>query len=336
MKTITATCVILLIFNAFLYGQTEFGTSTFSGNASINKELTKGNTYTNFSINPSAAYAIANGFFLGINPSYSYTSFSNNGRSYSFGIDPFLRYYILNKKERWAWFIQANYTFYRSRFRFNQIESTDDSQSFSGGFGHNYFLNSHIAIEGILQYRYNKYKERDDRNVFYYAGLRFFLPPVPHDTNLIIGKGTKLIGLDINGGWANIGETDNFYFSIYPTLGFFITDHLVLGSSLWLAFADENSIFEPQPFARYYFGNLNNKIRPFLYAGLNTRFQFADKSTESSFFNLDVNAGIGADFFLTRNVALEGLLQFNGNQIEDETFNRNFLNFNIGFQFFLS
>lgn len=337
MKTTLLTLAISLIINTFLFSQTERGSWILNGNALIARDLRPENKSTAFTINPRVAYALTDRLFLGVNAVYSYTSSVDLTLS-SVRISPIVRYYFPIESKRWSWFAMGGYTYNKFNFDFNQIESSENTHSFFGGIGHDYFLNSNIAIEGILQFRYDKYESNDTRNLFYEAGLQFFLPATRREdtSGVAIAKGTQLIDLEIYGGWLDTGDFNDLYFSVNPTIGLFVNNRLVLGGGVLLAFASDNTILELQPLARYYFGTQNARFQPFAMANLNTRFQFADKSSEANFFNLDVNAGIGADFFLTRNVALEGILQFNGNQIEDEVFNRNYLNFNIGLQFFLN
>ena len=337
MKTIFT--LLLFLFTISLFAQMQPGTWLLGGGAGAGKTLNIPEDNFNIGFYPQIAYLFSKHLMAGAAFQYSYDKYNNQSDGSTIAISPFIRYYLSKENTRWNWFFQTSYFYQRYQYNDPDFKSVSNYSTLSVGGGFDYFLNSNIALENELQYEMVFVEGQNGNNLILDASLKFFLPPSSQDTskNIAIEKGARLIGFTARGAWNNFNhfENDYAYLSINPTLGFFITSRLVIGSGLFLGFANQNSIVELQPFTRYYFGKQNIRFQPFATLSANTRFQLADKTSESSFFNLDVNGGIGADFFLTRNVALEGLLQLNGNQVEDETNNRNFLNFNIGFQFFL-
>mgnify|MGYP000364078646 CR=1 FL=1 len=336
MKTSLLAFLILFIFTTFSFSQTERGSLILNGVASVDKNLGAESDQISAFFAPSLGYFVADGFLIGAGFSYYYADLGTLGNTSFFSALPFLRYYIRQNKP-WSWFATLGYSYNRSEFDSGQLEIKYNYHSLYGGIGHNYFLNTNTAIEGILQVRYDFDEIDDQKSLLYDAGLQFFLPATKtENTAIAIGKGAKLIGLTANAGWANIGESDDLYLSVNPTLGFFVKDRLVLGSGLLLAFANQNAIFESQPFARYYFGTLGANLQPFATAGFGTRFQFADKADESGFFNFNLTGGLGADLFLTPTVALEGIFKYEGRQLEDADSKQQFLRFQVGLQFFLA
>lgn len=330
--------LLLSLFSFILFAQIAQKTWLLNGNASVTTSLDKGSDNSNFNVAPTVGYFITNRFLIGTDFYYNYAKLGSNASNNSFNFAPFIRYYLSPSDLRLVWFANAGYTAGVTTFDFGQFEDKSNFDVLYGGIGLDYFLNANTAIEGNLQFQQNLNDTRDASSLSYKAGLQFFIPVTlaENSDNIAIAKGARLIGLTASGGWFDIGGADDLSLSVNPSLGFFITDRWVVGSGLFLGFARENAIFEPQPFTRYYIGNTSAYFQPFAAVGFSPRFQFADKTSESSFFNFNITGGIGLDYFFTSTVALEGVLGYNGRQIEDKENKQQFLNFQIGLQFFLA
>lgn len=336
MKVSVFTC-LFVVFTFMLHSQTQKRAWLLNGNAALTSSI--GEQPNGFGLNlaPSAGYFFSDRLLAGSSLSYSYSSLGEILDNSAFEVTPFLRYYFSSTEQPMVWFVTAGYSVYRSKLDFGATESKTNSTFFFGGIGLNYFLNANAAIESNLHFQQNYNEISDASSLIFNTSLQFFLSSTisKSTTAIAIQQGGSLIGLNAGGGWRNIGTTDDWSLSVNPKLGFFITDRWALGSGLLLGFADENAIVEPQPFARYYFGKSTLALQPFATAQLHTRLQFADQWKDASFFNLDALVGLGLDYFLTPDVALEGLLGLNSSELEDQSNRQTYLNFQIGLQFFL-
>ncbi|HMN91212.1 MAG TPA: hypothetical protein PKD70_15180 [Saprospiraceae bacterium] len=258
------------------------------------------------------------------------------------GISPFARYYFPRPNQPWQYFLEAGTGIQSERVTFSNpfANTTETKVGFLpfAGVGVGYFVHPSIALEGKLQYRGAfGVIGGQIQNFNYQLGVEFFLSESVRQENdglPIIGKGAWLIGLNGFGGITNLGKSNDGFGSLSPSIGYFLFDRLVLGANLQLAFANQNAIITPEPFARAYIGSKESVVQPFVGAGLGTRFQFAKSTSDPAFFGLNFNSGLGVDWFVTPRVALETLLQYNIRQLEESN-SLKFIDLSVGFQFFL-
>lgn len=125
-----------------LHAQTGKGGVLLGGTASFQVQFTDPES-TNVDLSPQLGFFIANNLAIGgalnLNFSNSYSSF---------GIAPFGRYYFEGEKSS-RLFVQAQVGYFSTKF--------GDDETISGtqiGFGPGvaFFLNDHVAIEGMLAY----------------------------------------------------------------------------------------------------------------------------------------------------------------------------------------
>jgi len=128
--------------------------------------------------------------------------------------------------------------------------------------------------------------------------------------------------------------SDRFEFSLSPDYGYFVLDHLVVGTFLDFSFIAIEDLtnrfrFSIKPFARYYLPS-QSKWRFFINGSVgggidrlkldDDLLQEIDPDAENpsvrGLFEFDV--GPGVNFFLSRSVALEGYVFYEGNQREGE------------------
>lgn len=347
MKTFSLTFVILFIaflFSTYSFAQLQKGTWLLDGHIGAQTTLNDDNKDYAFGIYPSAGYAFSNRWLAGTSIGTG-SSFSKGEdlrlESNSIFLSPFIRYYFAKPARLFKPFINVRLDMNFQKLTFSQPffeEIRSDNYHLVITTGFNYFAKPSLAVEGRVGYIGSYNQGKPTHSAGYTMELKFFLPAAKEMNTdiLVIQKNTYLIDLLATGGWYGIGGSDDFFAELNSTLGYFINNRTVLGTNLLYAFANENSIINVEPFARYYFGTSNRSLQPFATAGFGTRFQFDDTFSESSFFNLNVTGGIGADLFLTPNVALEGLLSYDSRQIEDFNTKVDFLSFNIGLQFFLA
>lgn len=108
-------------------------------------------------------------------------------------------------------------------------------------------------------------------------------------------------------------------FSFSPSVGYFIYNNLSVGIgldySLFKSSQYKGEFVAIIPFARYYFAK-QDKLKFFGQAGLgllssNIKSRAADDGFVPNKINeLTYHAGVGASYFFTKNVALEGVLQY--------------------------
>ncbi|MFN7119530.1 MAG: hypothetical protein ACK4TA_22230 [Saprospiraceae bacterium] len=346
MKTrlVLLVCCALLT-PIFSYAQLQRGTWLLDGSANWQTELKKGVNNAVFSVYPLAGYAFSERWLAGAQAGGQFTHSKNNTTAYegsSLIFSPFVRYYITKPNPHFNYFLQVragvNYT--RSSFTQDFFGESDFSRrdyDLTTTLGFNYFITPSQALEGRLGYIVILSDAKPIHSLGFTLEQRCFLPneKPTQPINDVFSPGDFLLHFDVTGTWHDIAGYNEYFLEFNPTIGYFIHPRWAVGTGLLMGFANQNQILELSPFARYYFGAQGTRFQPFATVSTSTRFQFADETSEPSFFNLDVNGGIGLDFFITSNVALEGLLQYNHYQIEDAISNRQFLNFSLGFQFFI-
>ena len=151
-------------------------------------------------------------------------------------------------------------------------------------------------------------------------------------------KGNVIIGGHLANMGFGLGEKSSFSLGISPQVGYFVEDNIVLGGKVGLGYQtleSEGNIFDYgiNAFGRYYLEPGEKGVKTLLNHG---RF-FGEMGvgiagTNGASLGFNFNIGPGYAYFITPNVALEGLLKYNG------TFgagSSNGLGFNLGFQIHL-
>ncbi len=152
-----------------------------------------------------------------------------------------------------------------------------------------------------------------------------------------IQKGTVLIGGTV--GFNNVSEDGDGITTINfsPIVGFFLSDRLAIGGSLDFNLiaddGDNTTSFGLTPFVRYYF-NDSGPARFFGQAKAGFQIGTTDFSEDVS-TALVFGLGLGADFFLNDNVAIEGFLGYQRLQYPDAEFGINNIGLNFGVAAFI-
>lgn len=125
------------------------------------------------------------------------------------------------------------------------------------------------------------------------------------------------------------------YILASPSAGYFLGNKLATGIGLTY----QNNIGSYKSFTaglnvRYYIKRTQfAPFTEFFFGGGKSKTQWDDNGQTVVDYNTTVvgHVGVGLDYFLTKNVALEGILKYNRyNDLEDQN-----LNFGLGFQIFL-
>ncbi len=106
--------------------------------------------------------------------------------------------------------------------------------------------------------------------------------------------------------------------TIDPNIGYFIADNLAVGVNLSYKSVTKNgSDLGVGPFVRYYFVNLGESAKLFAHA----RFDFGSHSpdTGSSVSSTEWGIGVGLAWFLNKNVALEGKVEYANHAVAEQT-----------------
>lgn len=138
------------------------------------------------------------------------------------------------------------------------------------------------------------------------------------------------------GGTGSARFGDPFGVSINPNIGFFVIDQLAVGGRLVASITssdfERNSIIGVEPFARYYFGE--TRTRPFALGRVGiSRAQNNFLGQEQVNSAVAGGVGIGLAHFLSRQIALEGVLSYDVSVVEGDSDGG--LNLNFGFQIYL-
>jgi hypothetical protein len=137
------------------------------------------------------------------------------------------------------------------------------------------------------------------------------------DAQYMIGGG---LGLSYTSYPAN-NTFSSFAAGLYPSIGVFVTDRLVLGgqfSASYNSFAVEKNPLLSQvylglaPMARYFWSDLASPFVGFsqLSAGGNYIFYFQDGIGSNSSFGFRATAATGVSWFVVPNVGIEAALQY--------------------------
>ncbi|MEO5942129.1 MAG: outer membrane beta-barrel protein [Ferruginibacter sp.] len=155
-----------------------------------------------------------------------------------------------------------------------------------------------------------------------------------------------LIGSDISDIGLNLQKGNTaFNFAVSPKVAWFIKDNFALGGEVDLGINTANGYTQFKygigPLARYYFTSKDaatpRKTRIFAEANVGIFGQNTKVSGSSSYNTNGLGFGIGPGlaYFINENIALEGLVKYNGTVGFGNTTTVNSINLNIGFQIYL-
>ena len=319
----------LFFFSKNSYAQLTNGIQTLGGYGLLQKSYTK-------SVQPSITQSFSSNNF-GFTPTYGYyknkfliggtlssnldwvrskgESVSNtyNDVFHTFGyrVSPFLRYYTANnsKYAHFA-FVEAGIygTFSNRKLQIgNNFVEVNDPINFSwkAGFGVHKVLKNQLVAEGILYYG-------NEKNISFNAALRpFYKSFEAKNQNAppqYIAKNRWQIDGVFGSGYDFQQERFNIGFSAFG--GKMVTNHFMVGSNLRVSgsIPVENNIsyssFGFYPFVRYYI-SISNRF--YTYPFISSSFYWSKNSSDVAYSNISFDRGIGLQYFLTQNLALNGI-----------------------------
>lgn len=349
MNKLIVALFLMLCVVAVSFGQEEESKSYISKGqwmAGGKLSLSTGEDFDNysFSVSPIGGYFLTKKIAVGLQAEYSHLQLTeiggeSTGSMNRFGIAPFTRYYF--GVNRFAPFAELGYggRWSKTDSEFNGIQSSSKSNSthYWGGVGLNYFISKNVALEGIVKYS-KTIDSYYDGSVGFNLGLQFFFSrknSTNEDEGNYISKGQWLIGGSGDISLGTVDELDFNQFSISPMGGYLVGEKIAVGLSTgYTYYRGSSQSFFIQPFARYYF--TQNKLAPFAevaYGGGWARFEYSGTNGDvvEKISDTGYRIGAGLNYFITRNVALEGNLRYSRSNDSDS----GSLNFGVGLQFFI-
>lgn len=352
MKKIT----FLLLFGLFTFtsinAQISKGTWLVGGDLGINYKVIQpfGGRGFSMPLTPLVGYSFTDHFMAGGQIDFLGTLSDGKVGSRT-RINPFVRYFFNPNAEGNIYFGEVSA---------NILVDEDPIDSYSFRFGVTRFLSPSIALQGGIGYTYRTRVsfEGINKNATLGLGIQAYL-----NRDLManrksaepgIGKGSLLIGTSA----ASMGYIIEFLqLEMAPNIGYFLSDQFVLGLSinadLTISLEDtyvNSSELVLNPFVRYYLP-VEGRYRYFTQIGVGigqySRNNGDFGEYQTNLFNF--NAFIGADIFVTPNLAIEMGVRFDSrysefvgeselaptpNGIVNDILRGYTSGFNIGFQYF--
>lgn len=347
MKKINVLIFFTLFFCAALFAQIPKGSLLIDGNFGINADVgNEDNNTLSVLASPLVGFFVNQNLVLGGRLSVI-SGFSDGVSGGTIGLFPQARLYFKNDETPLKWFGQAGFDF---QFGYGDFESTTVNLDLRAGA--NLFINSLTAIEIALNFQ-----ERDlggdfsNSNLFINGGLQFFLiKGEERDNSNILKKGRWFIGATTFGINLStlLNSNDFFSIGINPNAGYFLSEQFAIALALPFNYATNNAInslfqYGIQPQVRFYPIKQGRAFQPFFL--VSTGIQWYSIDVEDSFIgNSEIvdnttitsfNGGIGANLFLSQNVAFEGSLQYLSSNSDDLGIDTQNIGFNVGIQFFV-
>lgn len=160
-------------------------------------------------------------------------------------------------------------------------------------------------------------------------------------SNAQLQKGYVLIGSDITDLELGLDEGGNFSFTVNPKAAWFFKDNVALGAYLTFGLSTAKDAgtsinYGLGALGRYYFsksGELLHHSRFFLEGTVGIDGDNPAVGDNTNGLGLGIGPGIA--YFLTENIALEGLFKYNGIIGFGSAVTSNNLNLSIGFQIYM-
>jgi len=316
MKKSYILSLLMTLFSLSLHAQITQGRFTKGDHPQndILEVLVNKNTRA-FDFSPSVGYFLTNNVMLGGQLAV-YNVNQNDVIDYSqWSLRPFARYYLPGN-----FFLTTALGVGNQRREINQQGGYQDRITFydlSIGAGKDFFLRGDVALEGVVIYQHSNFSGESlsedvglnsllvDFNLQPFVGAGLDL-----EVNNPLSTGSILLDVQARLLWEGQEDRDgSFTIDLSPRLGYFLTDNIVVGSKVSLTvlgIADETQLgYGLAPFARYYLPPLTERV--YVFGGFSVGFDKAPGDDDAIW---NGHLGPGMDYFLSPNVALEGLLAY--------------------------
>ncbi len=342
----------LFVLSCFSYGHSQITKGSLLLGGEFSATTAVGQTPGDFStaLAPSAGLFLSDRFALGTGLGLDFFTIGDDLSGGTVSISPFARYYLSNRPDNpLKWFVHGG-----AGLAFGLGDNSDDPvYSLNVGTGLNYFLNDQIALEGSLLYADpNLENSGRNSNLSLRIGLQLFLHPKSGEglEDWSVQKAGKLL---LGGSFTSFGTTvdselDQRSFVFRPRVGWFVSEKWAIGSGLMFNYSS-SPFYEGYgvglaPFVRFYPQNTPSNLQWFLTAKAGFQYvsnQFDDSVTGSPDFDnkgwlKTFKAGVGLNWFLSENLALEGIFSYDYLETVTLPEIRRSLGFELGFQFFIN
>lgn len=357
MKTALFVATIILFNQAALTAQIEKGVTSLGGTASFenfkSNSLFSSPNYNTFNLSPTYGRFITDKIMIkgsiGISTLNSRKDYYNF-KQYDITIE--VRYYF-NRESTLKFFAGASvglrtFTHSQGSFlssRYSKFTNHDFHQSVYGGF--NYFLNKEIALEGTLGVSHANISEglftRNLTNVYNTSinlSLNNFVNFKSSDKDFegLISKGRTIIGGNFSlnrysGKSYDYGLNSTYkqrgnYATLEAEYGKIVVNGLLIGARVNGVLGDNAKQFTVTPYAQYFY-SVSKRLKVHAKAEFGYNISKYTNSTT-------IKGGIGATYFLSKNVALNvDILNFSKTIFSNSTLKSNTTGSNIGLRFFL-
>ncbi len=163
MKTIQFLIAVILV-SLTTNAQITKGNWMVGGSGSFYSYQLKDNYGTNsgmgIELRPNVGLFIKDKLVIGITPLFAYSKSENGSSVTSYGIGPYIRYYLLQPENRVNVLTHVGYAYSGSN------NSNDKSTAFDFKVGPALYFNSSVALEMTLNYSLNKLNSSTDYNIF--------------------------------------------------------------------------------------------------------------------------------------------------------------------------
>jgi hypothetical protein len=376
MKKILVYLLLLLSTNAvaqikkgswLLDGFARVGTSRIYGDI---EDITAFKSF-NMAFEPQIGYFLTNNMVVGSkfrfdfydnvrtedDPNFGFSE--SRYKSYTLGIAPFMRYYFNpNGGFKFFYEMKVRGDFYNNQRSENWLRNgalvndvgkwrTQYFFDVSNSLGLDYFIAPNIAIEGALNYTYysiNKAKGEPtpiQEDAFPKViiqpqfSMKLFLNTDKKDNKVLadkyLKKGNTTYGFTGNLDFANLE-----FISLKPSVGYFLTDKLLIGSKLDLFYQKEYLIYTGlSPELRFY-QPLNKSLQLLLQGSIwaGVGYDISKASSGFKFYSGEVDLEVGLNKFIAENLSIYGVINSGVGTWKGKLDFKPRINF--GFQYFMT
>lgn len=353
------------------FAQIQKGNYNFSGDVGLSLNSLSSNSFNfkeaRLSLSPSIGKFLTDDWLVSVQPILStqnqtYKSSDLIGNSYGYtsgqtdlGAGIGTRYYVsLSDKTRFFGAVNAslarrwaNFSFDNQTFPSNNNRVAGSAVTYGGGVGLNVGMRQGVFFEASLSYNAEEstFSGGTRKSDFYSlsVGLNHFIVNPKkadiEDDYAFIKKGRQMFG----GGLTVNKVADTYLTIVNPKFSQFVTDNILVSGEAFInnisGSGIDNQLITLTVASRYYFPV---KKRLFIYPELayTRRYENVSSRLSSNYHKNEVSLGIGGNYFLSKNVAIEAtLLQARFNPFPENTQQKSFTGLiglgNVGIVYFI-
>ncbi len=149
-----------LLVTSVVFGQTDQGDVLIGGSLGF----ATGEGSSQFNLSPNIGFFVANNFAIGGKANFN-SAKQGNIQTSTFGIGPFLRYYLGQAETKP--FLVTEFDYLNTKIKpDSQTEIKNNGIGWLLGLGFAAFINESVAVEAVSGYNYSKFKDADGSGGF--------------------------------------------------------------------------------------------------------------------------------------------------------------------------